>query len=107
MRRQKKRKRKVDAAKKEALMASFYVHWNTIVRRLRIHRSECGACKGGAGMHEGKIAAGRGETYDWVPALTYADALAVVTNLKRAHPQLDRPGARIDCGLCHPARNAC
>lgn len=87
-------------------MAAFYVHWNTIVRKVRIHRSECGACKGGAGMHEGKIDAGRGDTYGWEPADTYAGALSVVETLKRSKPQLNRLGARTDCGLCHPARNS-
>lgn len=87
-------------------MTAFYVHWNTIVRKIRIHRSECNACKGGAGMHEGRIAAGRGQTYDWEPAKTYAEALALIDNLKLSYPQLDRPGARVDCGLCHPERSA-
>ncbi len=57
-------------------MADFFVHWNVIVRRVRIHRSECGACNNGLGMHQGKIAAGRGETYDWEAANTYKDAQA-------------------------------
>ncbi len=86
-------------------MAAFFVHWNTVVRRLRIHRSECGACKGGKGMHEGRIAAGRGDTYDWEPAATYPEALAVIDKLKRIHPTLNRFGS-IDCGLCYPGRNS-
>jgi hypothetical protein len=87
-------------------MAAFYVHWDRIVGEVRIHRSECGACKGGAGMHEGKIGAGRGDTYDWEQADTYPEARSIVEALKQSRPQLNRPGARIDCGLCHPAKNS-
>ena len=67
-------------------MSEFYVHWNTIVRKIRIHRSKCGACNSGAGMHKGNIAAGRGSTYDWVPANTYADALRLVKSFKENPP---------------------
>lgn len=57
-------------------------------------------------MHEGRIAAGRGETYDWVQADTYADTRAVVDGLRRAKPILNRQREPVDCGLCKPARNS-
>jgi hypothetical protein len=82
------------------MMSAFYVYWNTIVCKVRIHRSECGACKGGG------INAGRGKTHEWVSAVTYAEALALAADLKRAHPQLNRLRGRINCGLCHPSRNS-
>jgi phage tail protein X len=55
-------------------------------------------------MHEGRIAAGRGSTYDWVRATTYSEARGVVEALKAAKPILDRRGARLDCGLCNPQK---
>ena len=82
-------------------MADFYVHWNVIVRRVRIHRSECGACNNGRGMHKGKIAAGRGETYDWQAAESYREAQAIA----KASPPARRGAKVADCGLCHPGRS--
>jgi hypothetical protein len=84
-------------------MPAYFVHWNTIVKRVRIHRSECGACNGGKGMHKGKIKAGRGLTYDWVPAKTYAEACEVVGALKISKPALKKY-SRTECGLCRPSR---
>lgn len=78
-------------------MSAFFVHWNRIRKRVRIHRAECGACNNGEGMHRGKIAAGRGNTYDWIEAETYDDA---VVQAKR----LDKPiGTKWgNCGMCSP-----
>jgi hypothetical protein len=78
-------------------MTAFYVHWNRIVKRVRIHRSACGACNNGKGMHRGKIAAGKGDTYDWIAANTYQGALTTA----------DRFASKIgtkarNCGLCSP-----
>lgn len=56
-------------------------------------------------MHEGRIAAGRGETYDWVEANSYAEAAGVVDQLRRSKPILNRPRDPVDCGLCKPGRN--
>jgi hypothetical protein len=86
-------------------MTDFYVHWNTVVRKIKIHRSECGACKGGAGMHEGRIDAGRGETYNWIEAKTYGDARAIAEELERNKPILKKGRAKWDCGLCRPGRS--
>lgn len=86
-------------------MSAFYVHWNTVVRKIKIHRSECGACKGGTGMHEGRIDAGRGDTYDWVAAATYEQAHTVAAELERTKPILKKGRAKWDCGLCRPARS--
>jgi len=85
-------------------MADFYVHWNTALRRVRIHRSECSVRKQSDGMHEDRIAADRGTTWDWEPADSFAEALAIVKALKHSKPILVRPGTRIECGLCHPGR---
>jgi len=85
-------------------MDAFYVHWNTVVRKIKIHRSDCGACKGGAGMHEGRIAAGRGDTYDWIAAPSYEKARTVAGELERAKPILKKGNAKWNCGLCRPAR---
>jgi phosphopantothenate synthetase len=76
------------------------VHWNLIRRRVRIHRAECGACNDGKGMHKGKIAAGRGKTYDWIPGDTYSQAKAEA----KASPPARRGAAVIDCRLCDPGR---
>ena len=83
----------------------YYVHWNTVVRKIKIHRSECGACNNGAGMHKGRIDAGRGETYDWVKAQDYNGALRVAEDLQFKKPILKRGAGKWDCGLCRPARS--
>jgi len=82
----------------------FYVHWNTVVRKIKIHRGECGACKEGEGMHEGRIAAGRGVTYDWKAASTYTEARDIAERLEQQKPILRKGRGKWDCGLCHPAR---
>ena len=81
-------------------MAEFYVHWNLIRRRVRIHRHDCGACNDGKGMHKGKISAGRGSTYDWIPADTHSEAKSKA----KASPPARRGAAVIDCRLCDPGR---
>jgi hypothetical protein len=82
----------------------FYVHWNTVVRKIKIHRGDCGACKEGQGMHEGRISAGRGETYDWIEARTYDEAKSIATEVERRKPVLKKGRGKWDCGLCRPAR---
>ncbi len=78
-------------------MAAFFVHWNRIRKRVRVHRANCGACNNGEGMHRGKIDAGRGDTYDWIGAKTYRDALA------NAETIAARIGAKAgNCGMCNP-----
>lgn len=68
-------------------MANFYVYWNAVVRKIKIHRSECGACKGGKGMHEGKIGEARGKTDGWDSAETYQEA----RDCGRPAPYQDEP----------------
>lgn len=85
------------------MSAEYFVFWNTIVKRVRIHRAACGACNNGAGMHRGRIEAGRGLTYDWEPAASYSEARALVTALMRTKPVLKK-SKRVDCGLCNPGR---
>lgn len=87
-------------------MAPFFVFWNTVVRKTKVHRASCGACKNGQGMHEGRIQAGKGDTYDWVPAASYAEAAAIAASLKRSKPILASQKSSIECGLCRPARNS-
>jgi hypothetical protein len=78
-------------------MAAFFVHWNRIRKRVRIHHASCGACNHGEGMHRGKIAAGRGDTYDWVAASTYSEASEL------AKPLASKIGANTgNCGMCSP-----
>jgi hypothetical protein len=82
----------------------FYVHWNTVVRKIKIHRGDCGACKEGKGMHEGRISAGRRETYDWLKAETYGDAKRIAADIERQKPILRKGRGKWDCRLCWPAR---
>lgn len=46
-------------------MPDFHVFWDTVVRRVRIHRSDCGACNNSAGMNsfalQGESSAGSGK----------------------------------------------
>jgi hypothetical protein len=85
-------------------MADYLVFWDGIVGRIRIHRADCGACKYGHGMHEGKINEGQGSAYDWVPADTYAKACEIVADLKHRKPILEKL-VQTDCALCHPERH--
>src|SRR6202011_5077875 len=55
-------------------MPDYFVFWDEIVGRIRIHRADCEVCKYGKGMHEGRINEGRASTSDWEPADTYAKA---------------------------------
>jgi hypothetical protein len=85
-------------------MPDYWVFWDEIGGRIRIHRAKCGACKYGTGMHKGKIDEGRGSAYDWEPADTYADACEIVADLKHRRPILKK-SAQTDCGQCHPERH--
>lgn len=79
-------------------MAGYYVYWNTIRKRVQIHKAKCGACKDGEGMHKGTRASGRGDTYDWIAAESYQQASALATTSPPA-----KAGATIkDCGHCRP-----
>jgi hypothetical protein len=78
-------------------MAAFFVHWNSIRKRIRIHRADCGACNNGEGMHRGKIAAGRGNTYDWIKAKSYDEAVFRATGLNMVIGTKWK-----DCGMCSP-----
>ena len=76
-------------------MAKFYVYWNAVVRKIKIHRSECGACKGGKGMHEGKIGEARGTADDWEKAKTYQEARAIADHLRLTKTRLSKPKGRL------------
>ena len=77
-------------------MPDYYVVCDVPLRRARIHRSSCGACNDGKGMHRAVITAGR----NWEPAETYAEARAIVGNLEIKG--LIKKGDRTNCGLCQP-----
>lgn len=62
-------------------MPLYFVHWNRIRKRVRIHTPECEACNNGAGTHRGKTAAGGGNTYDWIKAKSYHEAVFRATGL--------------------------
>jgi hypothetical protein len=85
-------------------MPDYFVFWDEIVGRIRIHRADCEVCKYGKGMHEGRIIEGRASTSDWEPADTYAKACEIVAGLKHRKPALKK-SAQTDCGLCHPERH--
>jgi hypothetical protein len=77
----------------------FFVFWDEIVVRLRIHRADCGVCKYGKEMHERLINA---PTFDWEPADTYAKACEIAANIKRR--ESFEKSVQTDCDLCHPER---
>ena len=85
-------------------MPDYFVFWDEIVGRIRIHRANCGACKYGDGMHEGRIYKGRGSAYDWEPADTYAKACEIVVRLKNRNPVFEK-SVQTNCDLCHPERH--
>lgn len=78
-------------------MPAFFVHWNRIRKRVVVHIPKCGACNDGQGMHRGKIAAGRGDTYDWIAAKSYDDATSVATERSKAIKTKWK-----NCGMCSP-----
>jgi hypothetical protein len=85
-------------------MPDYFVFWDEIVGRIRIHRADCGACKYGNRVHERRINEGLVSTSDWEPVDTYAKACEIVAGLKHRKPALEK-SAQTDCGLCHPERH--
>jgi hypothetical protein len=61
----------------------YFVFWDEIVGRLRIHRADCGVCKYGGEMHEKLANQGRASPFDWEPADTYAKACEIAASIKR------------------------
>ena len=84
-------------------MPDYFVFWDEIAGRIRIHRADCGACKFGKGVRNSRINEGRDVTSDWEPADTYAKACEIVTDLKHRKPALEK-SVQTDCGQCHPQR---
>jgi hypothetical protein len=80
----------------------YFVFWDEIAGRLRIHRADCGVCKYGAEMHDRLIKLGRASTFDWEPTDTYAGALEVAASIKRR--KAFEKSVQTDCDLCHPER---
>jgi hypothetical protein len=85
-------------------MPDYWVFWDEIVGRIRIHRAECGVCKYGTGLYKVKSTEWPQVDYDWEPANTYAEACEIVAALKRNKPALKK-SAQTDCDLCHPGRH--
>ena len=85
-------------------MPDYFVFWDEIVGRIRIHRADCEVCKYGKGMYEGRINERRASTSDWERADTYAKACEIVAGLKHRKPAVKK-SAQTDCGLCHPERH--
>jgi hypothetical protein len=81
----------------------YFVFWDEMVGRLRIHRADCGVCKYGKEMHEGLIARGRASNFDWEPTDTYTKAREIAANIKRR--EAFAKSAQTDCELCHPERH--
>lgn len=83
-------------------MPDYFVFWDELAGRIRIHRADCRACKYGKDL-PGKGSGRR--TSDWRPADTYGQACEIVAGLQRLKPVFKR-SAKTDCGLCHPERQA-
>ena len=83
-------------------MPDYFVFWDEIVGRLRIHRADCEACKYGGEMHERLSNQGRASTFDWEPADTYAKACEIAATIKRR--KAFEKSVQTDCDLCHPER---
>jgi hypothetical protein len=80
----------------------YFVFWDEIVGRLRIHRADCGVCKYGGEMHEKLANQGRASPFDWEPADTYAKACEIAASIKRR--KAFEKAVQTDCDLCHPER---
>ena len=80
----------------------FWVFWDKMIRRVRIHRSDCSACRQALGEEKALIRAGRGITFSWEDFPSYAEARRRGDQLQREG--LAMQGSRMDCGLCHPER---
>jgi hypothetical protein len=82
----------------------YFVFWDEIVGRLRIHRADCRVSKYGNEMHERLINQGRASTstFDWEPANTYAKACEIAADIKRR--EAFEKSVQTDCDLCHPER---
>ena len=83
-------------------MPHYWVFWDEIVGRIRIHRAECGACKYGTALYKVKSTEWHQVDCDWEPANTYAEACEIVAALKHRKPVLNK-SATTDCDLCHPS----
>jgi hypothetical protein len=79
----------------------YFVFWDEIVGRLRVHRADCGVCKYGGEMHE-RLTKQRRATFDWEPADTYEKACEIAASIKRR--KAFEKSVQMDCELCHPER---
>jgi hypothetical protein len=83
-------------------MPHYWVFWDEIVGRIRIHRAECGACKYGTGIYRVKPEVPQ-DAYDWEPANSYVEACEIVAALKHRKPAFK--SVKTDCDICHPGRH--
>jgi hypothetical protein len=80
----------------------YFVFWDEMVGRLRIHRADCGVCKYRRKTQERLNNQGRASTFDWEPADTYAKACEIAASIKRR--TAFEKSVQTDCDLCHPER---
>jgi hypothetical protein len=73
-------------------MPHYWVFWDEIVGRIRIHRAKCKACKYGTGLYKVKSTEWPQVDYDWEPANSYAEACEIAAALKHRKPaSISRP----------------
>ena len=83
-------------------MPDYFVFWDEIAGRVRIHRADCEVCKFGKGARNRPINEARDVTSDWEPADTYAKACEIAAGIKRR--KAFEKAVQTDCDLCHPER---
>lgn len=76
----------------------YWLFWDTMIRRIRIHRDDCGACR----KERSTMRSGRDVTYFLGEFPTY---LAPEKADELQHRGFSMQGSRIDCGFCHPQRS--
>ena len=75
-------------------MADYFVFWNKLMRRARIHRGTCVACNHG----EGRSGVGLRSTHEWIPADSYIEARSIANALGR------RKDFKLNCIVCQQQR---
>jgi hypothetical protein len=83
-------------------MPDYFVFWDEIVGRIRVHRADCRACRYGKDMREWRN--NRDSIFDWEPADTYAKACEIAASLKHRKRVFEK-SVGTDCEVCHPERH--
>jgi hypothetical protein len=71
-------------------MQVYWVYFNVPTKRTRIHRAECGSCKGGIGSHE----VNGGKNSQWKKFSDRELAFSAAKKMSGHEPK--------GCGLCKP-----